>query len=138
MENKEDFGMDPTPDQERPQTRQIMEINPNWPWWQRLIGNLINASGTFMWATVTIVLIYTFNANPELVGFRNALLNVVVPAIAYGILSLIAGITLFSWLNPWFSPLRIMQTGDPLEKAAYMVMCGLVALALAIVVAGVV
>jgi hypothetical protein len=136
MEKKDDFGLDSTPDRERESTKQIMEINPNWPWWHRLIGNLINASGVFVWIAVTVICLYVFQGNPELVGYRNNLLNVIVTIAAYGILSFVAGLTLVSWFFPYFNYRRIMATGTPIEKASCMVFWGLIAIALAIVIAG--
>lgn len=116
----------------------IIEVKDEWPWYQRLAANIINASGVFIWLLITVFLLYTFGLNPELVGYRNALLNIIVPAVAYGILSLTAGLTLISWLFPYFNYRKTMREGTPAEKAACMQFWGAIAIALAIIIAGVV
>ena len=128
---EEDTAMDP---QKTP--REIIEVKEEWPFWQRLAGNIINALPTVMWAVVTIVLLYLFQGNAELVGLSQAYMNLVVPATAYGILSLSAGLTLISWFFPYFSYRRI-KDGSPMEKMGCMIFWGLIALALAIVIASV-
>lgn len=117
--------------------RAIIDIKEDWPLWQRVVASIINASGVFFWLLVTVVLIYTFNLNPELVGFRNSLLNIIAPAVAYGILSLVAGLSLISWLNPWLSPSRLMKEDNITRLACCIYWAGCV-IALAIVIAGVV
>jgi hypothetical protein len=113
----------------------IIDVNPEWPFWQRLGANIINGAPVFFWVLVTYFLIYTFNSSPELVGNRDAMLNIVVPSVAYGILSLISGLALISWMMPYFSFRRIMQTGSPIEKATCMLFWGLCMIAIAMIVA---
>ena len=136
MEQKEDLAAKPSRDGEK--TKAIIDIKEEWPWYQRLAGNVINFSGVFIWLGVTIFLLYVFGLNPELVGYRNALLNIIVPAVSYGILSLVAGLSLISWLFPYFNYRRIMRSGSPEEKAACMQFYAAIAIALAIIIAGVV
>jgi hypothetical protein len=117
--------------------RAIIDIKEEWPFWQRVAGNIVNALPTILWAGVTIALLYFFQGNAELVGLSQAYMNLVVPATAYGILSLSAGLTLISWFFPYFSYRRMMKDGSPIEKAACMGFWGLIAIALAIIIASV-
>jgi hypothetical protein len=124
--------LDGTPDRK---SKNIIEVNEEWPWYQRLAANIINASGTFIWIVVTYLLLRLFNGNAELVALRNASLNIVVPTVAYGLLSLIAYLTLSSWLFPYFSYRRMIKDGTPLERAACCLFWGLIALSGAIIIA---
>jgi hypothetical protein len=119
------------------QQREIMEVKDEWPFWQRVVGNIVNALPTVLWAVVTVALLILFQGNAELVGLSQAYMNLVVPATAYGILSLSAGLTLISWFFPYFSYRRMMKDGTPIEKAACMAFWGLIAIALALVIASV-
>ena len=120
-------------DNNETKTRQLIAIKQEWSWGQRFVANVINASGTFLWAAVTLFIVYMFNQNQELVGFRNAYLNLVVPSIAYGILSFVAGLTLVSWLFPYFSYRRIMNSGSDIEKLGCFIFWGSIALSLSII-----
>jgi hypothetical protein len=84
---------------------------------------------------VTYYLLDLFNGNKELVGYRNAMLNLVTSSVAYGILSLISGLSLISWLFPYFSFRQIMQKGSPIEKASCMLFWAGVCISLAIIIA---
>jgi hypothetical protein len=116
--------------------RAIIDIKDDWPWWQRFVASFINSIPVFLWCGITYLLIMMFGSNVELVGFRNAYLNVIVPAAAYGILTLVAGLTLVSWLFPYFNYRRLMREGSDVEKATCMVFWGAIALALSIIIAG--
>jgi hypothetical protein len=109
--------------------------NEEWALWKRIGAHLINASGTFLWLIVTYLLLIYFNENAQLAALRDASMNIVAPAVAYSILSLIAGLTLASWLFPYFSPRRIAREGEPIEKAACLVFWGLFSLALSFIIA---
>ena len=117
------------------QQREIMEVKDEWPFWQRVAGNIVNALPTVLWAAVTIALLILFQGNAELVGLSQAYMNLVIPATAYGILSLSAGLTLISWFFPYFSYRK--KSTDSLEKLGDRIFWGLIALALAIVIASV-
>lgn len=112
--------------------KEIIEIQDDWPWYHRLIANVVNAGGIFFWAIISFLLLYHFNSNAELAGLRDAYLNLVVPHSMYVIFTLIAGMALGSWLMPWFSPRRIMRTGTPLEKAMCMGFWAALAIAIGI------
>lgn len=114
------------------QNRAIIDVKEDWPWWQRLFANIINASGVFFWAIVSIIMIKHFGNNPELVGLRNAYLNLVVVHTVYVIFSMVAALTLVSWLMPFFHPSKIMRTGTTWEKVACMVFWGLLSMAIGI------
>jgi hypothetical protein len=116
--------------------KELIEIQDDWSWGQRFAGNVLNALPTFLWAIVTIALLLLFHGNNELAGLSSAYMNLVVPATAYGILSLAAGLTLISWFFPYFS-YRLMRNGTPVEKAGCMVFWGMIAIALAIIIASV-
>ena len=116
--------------------RAIIDIKEEWVWYQRWAAAFINSIPVFLWVIVTYFLITLFNANSELIGFRNAYLNIIVPAAAYGVMTLVAGLSLISWLFPYFNYRRIMREGSSIEKASCMLFWGLVALAISIIVAG--
>jgi hypothetical protein len=113
----------------------VPEGNAEWALWKRIGAHLINASGTFLWLIVTYILLVSFNASEGLVALRDAMMNITVPSTAYGILSLIAGLSLITWWFPYFSPRRIMKEGQPVERAACLHFWGLIAFAIAIIVA---
>jgi hypothetical protein len=113
----------------------VPEGNGAWPWWKRIGAHVLNASGTLFWVAVTYIMLITFQRNEQLVVLRDAMLNITVPSTAYGILSLIAGLSLITWWFPYFNPRRIMKEGQPAEKAACLQFWGLVAFAIAIIVA---
>jgi hypothetical protein len=119
------------------EVRAIIDIGESWSWGQRLMGNIVNALPTVLWALVTVALLYFFQGNAELVGLSTAYMNLVVPATAYGILSLSAGLTLISWFFPYFSYRRIVREGTPEEKKGCMQFWGAIAIALAIIIASV-
>jgi hypothetical protein len=137
MSDKNFEELDQEPQAKPTKKREIVEIKDEWPFWQRLAGNIVNALPTVLWAIVTIALLYFFQGNAELVGLSQAYMSLVVPATAYGILSLSAGLTLISWFFPYFSYRRMMKEGSPIEKAACMAFWGLIAIALAIIIASV-
>ena len=114
-----------------------MEGSEDWPFWQRFGANLINSAPVFLWMIATFCIMWYLGANPELVGLRNAYLNLVVPAAAWGVVTLIAGVALFAWAFPYFNYKRIMRKGTPLEKAMCMGLWGMIAIAIAIVIASV-
>ena len=122
---------------EEKRDRAIVEIDEDWSWKKRVGAHIINASGVFFWVVVTLLLLYLFSGNSELVGYRNALLNIIVPAVAYGICSLVAGLALISWLNPWMSPAKLMKQ-DSTTRLACCIYWGACVVALSIVIAGVV
>ena len=115
----------------------IIDIKEDWPMWQRVLASIVNAFPVFVWMFLTIGIMYYLSGNVELAGLRNAYLNLVVPAVAYGILSLNAGLALVSWFFPYFSIKRVMKSGTPLEKAGLMLFWGLIALSLGIIIASV-
>lgn len=117
--------------------RSIIDIQEDWPLWQRISASIINFSPVFIWTIITIFLLHLFSGNTELVGFRDAYLNIVVPAAAYGVGTLIAGVSLFGYLFPYFSYRRIMRNGTPLERSMCMGLWGMIAIAIAIVIASV-
>lgn len=119
---------------EEKRDRSIVDIDEDWSWSQKLMANILNASGVIAWVAVTIILLYFFGQNDELVGLRNAYMNLSVPASAYGILSLVAGLAGISWLFPQFNP---REAADPMVKSARLLFWGLVALSLAIIIASV-
>lgn len=121
-----------------PQNKVIIPINPEWPWHQRFAANLINSSGVFIWLVLTVFLLWNYQASLELTSYRDALLNIVIPSTAYGILSLVAGLTFVSWLFPYFSYRQIMEKGTDLERLGCFIFWSSIAIALAIVIAGVV
>lgn len=124
--------------EEKPEgkSKAIIEVHEEWPFWQRLAANIVNALPTVLWAAVTIAMLYFFSGSNELLGLSKAYMNLVVPATAYGILSLSAGLTLISWFFPYFSYRRIKE-GSPMEKMGCMIFWGLIALALSIIIASV-
>ena len=113
----------------------IPDKKEDWPLWKRAGAHLLNASGTFLWLIVTYALLVYFGRNEQLAALRDAGLNIVVPTVAYGLLSLIAYLALTSWFFPYFSPRKIMREGTPLEKAACLMFWGLISIAGAIIVA---
>jgi hypothetical protein len=124
-------------EQEPRKEREIIEVKDEWPFWQRLAGNILNALPTVLWAMVTVALLVFFHGSAELLGLSEAYMNLVVPATAYGILSLSAGLTLISWFFPYFSYRRMIKEGTPEEKKGCMQFWGAIAIALAIIIASV-
>jgi hypothetical protein len=116
-------------------TKEIIHVNSEWPWWQRLLANLVNASGVFLWLFFTVVSIWHFNQNAELVILRNAMMNVIVSSVTYGIMTLVSAMTLVSWFFPYFSFRRLMQEGTPIERAACCGFWSAIAIAIAIIIA---
>ena len=114
--------------------RSIIDVEEDWTFSQKVMAHVLNASGVIAWVAVTIILLYFFGQNAELVGLRNAYMNLSVPASAYGILSLIAGLAGISWLFPQFNP---REPAEPLVKAGRLLFWGLVSLSLAIIIASV-
>ena len=108
--------------------KSIIDIKPDWPLWQRTLATMVNSFPVFIWMVLTVLLMWYLGGNPELVGLRNAYLNLVIPAIGYGILSLNAGLALVSWFFPYFSVKRIMREGTPMEKVGIMIFWGLMGL----------
>ena len=132
-----DLGLNARPDHIKSGSKAIIDIQEDWPLWQRIAASIINFSPVFLWTIITLFLLKSFSGNVELVGFRDAYLNLVVPAAAYGVGTLIAGLSLVGLLFPYFSYRRIMRTGTPIEKAMCLVFWGLIAIAIAIVIASV-
>jgi hypothetical protein len=116
--------------------KSMIEVNPGWPFWQRAAANVINASGVIGWIIAVYVIIMTYNKSAVLVSYRDAYLNLVVPASVIGILSLIAGLTLVSWLFPYFSFRTMMEKGTPIERASCMGFWATIAIALSIIISG--
>lgn len=127
--------LDAKPDPSRSAHRAIinMDGSEDWKWYERFLAHLINAVPVFAWFVVTYLLISFFGTNPELVGYRNAMLNLMVPSAAFSVLTLISGIILLSWLNPYMSP-RKMMAGSSMDRIACCVYWGLNGLALALVI----
>jgi len=121
-----------------PNQKVIIPVNPNWPWHQRFAANFINSLGVLIWLVLTIFLVWNYQASVELTEYRDALLNLIIPATIYGILSLVAGLTLVSWLFPYFSYRQIMENGSDLERLGCLIFWSCISIALAIVIAGVV
>lgn len=114
--------------------RAIIDIKEDWTLWQRTLASIVNAFPVFVWMVLTVGIMWYLGGNPELVGLRNAYVNLVVPAMSYGILSVAAGLALISWFFPYFSVKRVMREGTPLEKLGIMLFWGLIGLGLCLVV----
>jgi hypothetical protein len=117
-------------------TKAIFDVKPEWPLWQRTLANIVNSLPVFLWAGITYLLLIKFEANPELAGYGDAYMNLLVRAVAYSILSLIAGVSLLSWLHPWFNPSRMMQ-GTEKQQQACVIYWGSALIALAIIIASI-
>lgn len=131
MSELEELEGTPTPQKDK----SIIEVDPKWPFWQRTLANLVNASFVFIWVFAVSFLLYTFNQNEELVILRDAMLNIIVPAVVIGILTLISAMTLVSWGFPYFSFRKLMQEGTPIERAACCGFWGAIAIAIAMIIA---
>ena len=114
--------------------KKILEVKDEWSWYTKFGAHILNASGTFLWIIVTYFILISFNGDPQLVALRDSMLNQVVPSTAYGILTLIAAMSLATYLFPYFSFKKISKEGSPEEKAACMHYWGMIAIAVALII----
>jgi hypothetical protein len=114
----------------------IVDINPEWKFWQRALANIVNSIPVLLWAAVTYFGLSHFADNPELVGYRDAYMNLIMSAVAYSVLALIGGVSLLSWWMPWFSPRRMMQ-GTERQQLICVIFWAATILGLSIVIASI-
>lgn len=82
--------------------------------WKPVI-TVLNFIGVIFWATLTYVVIVKSQDIMSVASNQVAYLGLIVPAVAYGILSLVAGTALVNILNPWFNFIDLMK-GDGYSK----------------------
>lgn len=96
----------------------------------------LNFSGVLLWALVTFYLI-SFTRSVYAVGAnQTAYMGLIVPTVAYGILSLVAGTALVNMLNPWFNFVELMK-GDGTSKLAGAIIWAGTMLSIAFIIMGV-
>ena len=97
---------------------------------------VLNFSGVLLWSLVTVYLI-TFTRSVYAVSAnQTAYLGLIVPTVAYGILSLVAGTALVNLLNPWFNFVELMK-GDGNSKLAGAIIWAGTMLSIAFIIMGV-
>jgi magnesium-transporting ATPase (P-type) len=112
----------------------IWQPSETAPEWQKWVATFLNAVPLFFICIVTYYLLKYFDSNSELVNYRDAYLNLVIPSAVFGTVLLLAGTTIINWLNPWFSPAKLLS-GDGYSKLSYAIIWGSTILALALVIA---
>jgi hypothetical protein len=127
--------MDDKEQQVEKHVRSLIDVKEEWPWYWRMSATIINFIPTLIWFLVAYFLLTFFAQNSDLVIKRNLTLNISVPIVAWGILSLIATLTLVSTFFPYFSYKRIMLNGDPRVQSACLHFWGMLSLAAAIIIA---
>jgi hypothetical protein len=87
------------------------------------LKKLINSLPIFVWGLLTGYLIWHYGASPDLAFNRDLYLNVISVSVAYNVLSLVAGVTLLSWLNPWIRTRELWKQDykDKLVAVVYWV-----------------
>jgi hypothetical protein len=110
----------------------ITETDTNKVSW---IKKLINSLPIFLWGLLTGYLIWHYGAFPDLAFNRDLYLNVISVSVAYNVLSLVAGVTLLSWLNPWIRT-RELWKGDYKDHLVAVVYWVGTLIALSVVILG--
>jgi hypothetical protein len=89
-----------------------IEVNEAWPTWKKWLASVINYSAVIVWVVATYEILSFLSGNPDLQWGAALYLSVVTPATAYGLLSLIAGTVILTYLNPWVRPSRYKDGSD--------------------------
>lgn len=97
---------------------------------------LLNFSGVLLWSLVTVYLIAFTRSVYAVSANQTAYLGLIVPTVAYGILSLVAGTALVNLLNPWFNFVELMK-GDGNSKLAGAIIWVGTMLSIAFIIMGV-
>jgi len=114
----------------------IWEVPDDAPKWQHWLAKFINSIPIVLFIFVTYYLINLFGQNPELEGYRNAYMNLVVSTVPYSALAFIGILSLTTWLFPYFNYKQI-KNDAPIVRAACFIFWGMVSLGVAIVIASV-
>jgi hypothetical protein len=122
-------------DQIQRKSKSVVDVKEEWPWWQKWLASLINYSALIVWVVVSYLLISFVADNPDLVWNQVLYLTVVVPAVAYGLLSLVAGVVVLTYFNPWMRPSRYKDGSDHEKRTMVYYWVG-VLLSVALVIYG--
>jgi hypothetical protein len=101
----------------------------------RWTKKVINSLPVFLWGFVTCYLIIHYGSSADLAFNRDLYLNIISVSVAYNVLSLVAGVTLLTYLNPYIKTKEWVNGDwkDKLVGVTYWVGC---LLALALVILG--
>ena len=92
--------------------KELVEIKDDMPQWKKTLAGIVNHSAVFLWVIFSYLLFNFISRNPDLLWGAALYLSVVGPATMYGILALIAGTVIMTYLNPWMRPSQYKNGSD--------------------------